>query len=250
VNSIEAPKIWIRKCPDCKSDIICKDKWYRDDAERKGRLCKRCRIRGERNPNFGIEVSEDRKEKQRESLRKHPPAFWYWYGKHLGEDHKRKISQSNSGKRRSWWHIDRIRNANRGNSHRRGIPHDAVPHDAESKRKMRIAKALYIMRHAGKKICPAFNEVACEYFNWLNKWNGWLGRYATNGGEYFVGKLGYWVDYYEPNENVVIEWDEYKRHYKDGRLREKDIIRMTQIKEMLKCRFYRINARTGEIKEY
>ena len=242
---IGGQKMWKRKCPECKKDIIGNDKWYCEDAHRKRRLCKNCRIKGERNPNYKIPVSEERKEKQRQALSLRPTSEWYWYGKHLSDSHKQNISISNSGKKRSPQHIDYMRHIARGNSHRRGIPHDA-----ESKRKMRIARALYAMRNAGTKICPAFNETACEYFDWLNKWNGWSGRYATNGGEHFLKDLGYWVDYYEPKENVVIEWDEYKHHYKDEKLRDKDVIRMKQIKEALKCRFYRVNEKTRELVEY
>lgn len=46
-------KVWIRKCPECQADIVCNDKWYYEDANRRGRLCKRCRITGKRNPNNG-----------------------------------------------------------------------------------------------------------------------------------------------------------------------------------------------------
>lgn len=47
-----------------------------------------------------------------------------------------------------------------------------------------------------------------------------------------------------------MEWDE-KRHYNpDGSLKEKDIVRMNRIKDFLKCRFFRYNEKTNELKEW
>ena len=57
-----------------------------------------------------------------------------------------------------------------------------------------------------------------EFFDELNKENGWSGRHAKNGGEVSVG--GFWLDYYEPNLNLVIEWDE--RHHKYPKKKKQD----------------------------
>lgn len=237
-------KTWIRKCPECNNDISTNDKWYCEDANRRQRLCKTCRISGNRNPNYGISVSSERKEKQRNTLAKRLPNDWYWYGKKLSEEHCENIAKTKRGRKLSLKHIEIIRNVNAGNTYAKGIKHTD-----ETRCKLRIARANYAMRNAGTRICPAFNEIACDYFEWVNKWNGWNGRYATNGGEYFVKELGYFVDYYEPVENIVIEWDE-PRHYKGDVLIEKDVYRMKQIKDHLKCRFFRINSKTNIITEY
>ena len=234
---------WIRKCPECKSDIISNDKWYCKDADKKKRLCKYCRIKGNRNPNYGKKVSDDIKIKCRNTYKdnNHIP---YWVGKYLTDDHKQKIAISKKGTYPSKYQLERVKQVNAGNTYRKG-----KLHNDNSKRKMRIAKAYYIMRNVGHKICPAFSEIACEYFDWLNKWNGWNGKYATNGGEYFIKELGYWVDYYEPKENIIIEWDEY-HHYSHGNLLLKDIKRMEEIKQHLTCRFFRYNQKTNELKEW
>jgi len=52
--------------------------------------------------------------------------------------------------------------------------------------------------------------------------------------------LGYFVDYYEPNLNIVIEWDENSHYNIDGNLREKDKRREEEIKSYLKCKLLRI----------
>lgn len=87
---------------------------------------------------------------------------------------------------------------------------------------------------------PKFNPIACEYFDWLNKWNGWNGVHAKHGGEKKV--LKYFVDYYEPSLNIVIEWDE--PYHRTTAQHAKDIIRQSQIKDVLGCTFYRYDVLT------
>lgn len=49
----------------------------------------------------------------------------------------------------------------------------------------------------------------------------------------------YFVDYYIPELNVVIEYDE-KHHYPKGELRQKDVKRQKEIERRLRCKFVRI----------
>ncbi len=93
----------------------------------------------------------------------------------------------------------------------------------------------------------SYNNLACKYFDWLNMYNGWGGKHALNGGEKEV--LGYFVDYYEPELNIVIEWDE-PGHYFDSKLKDRDIFRMNEIIDYLKCDFYRINQTNMNIERY
>jgi len=87
-----------------------------------------------------------------------------------------------------------------------------------------------------------FNDLACEYFDWLNTMNEWNGQHALAGGEKQV--CGYFVDFYEPTHNIVIEWDE-PYHYKKKKF-NKDRIREQEIIKELNCDFYRINQETFE----
>ncbi len=96
---------------------------------------------------------------------------------------------------------------------------------------------------------PNYNLDACKYFSKIEKENGWNGVYATKGGEYQIKKLGYFVDFYEPKLNIVVEYDEYG-HFRNGKLRNKDIKRMNEIKTNLQCRFLRYNVLNNELKEY
>lgn len=81
----------------------------------------------------------------------------------------------------------------------------------------------------------SYNKEACKIFDEINNQLGWTGRHALNGGEQKV--LKYWVDYYEPNLNLIIEYDE--RHHRFQK--EKDLHRQDEIIQYLGCKFYRIH---------
>ena len=49
-----------------------------------------------------------------------------------------------------------------------------------------------------------------------------------------------YVDGYDKEKNIVIEYDE-KHHFKNKKLREKDIKRQNEIEDYLKCKFIRIS---------
>jgi hypothetical protein len=89
-----------------------------------------------------------------------------------------------------------------------------------------------------------YNKTACKFFDSLNEFMAWKGVHAENRGEFCVG--GFWVDYYEPNENLVIEWDE--KHHKLPSRKKKDEYRQRYIIDKLGCEFYRIDEETLEFK--
>lgn len=90
----------------------------------------------------------------------------------------------------------------------------------------------------GENRCPRYNLVACTIFDEINRELVWSGLYGTNGKEYYIKSLGYWVDYYEPNLNIVIEYDE--THHKSVFHTTKDAKRQEDIMNELNCKFYRI----------
>jgi hypothetical protein len=57
-----------------------------------------------------------------------------------------------------------------------------------------------------------------------------------NGGEFYIKELGYWLDRYDVNLNLVLEYDEKGHKYK----KEKYMIRENEVKMFLKCNFFRI----------
>ena len=68
-------------------------------------------------------------------------------------------------------------------------------------------------------------------------------QHAENGGEYHIKELGYWVDGYDTENNIIYEYDE-KRHFNhDGTLCDKDIQRQKEIEEHHpECEFIRIKV--------
>jgi len=60
---------------------------------------------------------------------------------------------------------------------------------------------------------------------------------------------GYFVDGYDSDKNVVFEYDE-SAHYFGGKLRQSDVDRMREIKNVLGCKFIRYNEKTETLTEY
>jgi very-short-patch-repair endonuclease len=112
----------------------------------------------------------------------------------------------------------------------------------ETKEKHRINKVERMIKE-GILIWPSFNKNACKIFEQLEKDLGFDGFYATKGKEKRIGR--FWVDYYEPNKNIVIEYDEPYHFNKDDKLKDRDIKRQLWITNRLNCKFYRIRENTN-----
>ena len=110
--------------------------------------------------------------------------------------------------------------------------------DEETRKKLRL-NFIKKLNEIGKNFHPPYNKKGCMYFNQLIEEKGINIQHAENGGEFFIKELGYWVDGYDAENNVVYEWDE-KEHYTGKGLREKDKKRQKEIEEFLKCEFIRI----------
>lgn len=110
-------------------------------------------------------------------------------------------------------------------------------HTKETKRKQRISTLNYIHDTKGQ-VSPRYNKSSISI---LKSKAIELGitdlQHAENGGEFQV--LGYFVDGYSKEKNIVIEYDE-PHHFKNGKLRDKDIQRQKEIEEFLGCKFVRI----------
>lgn len=128
-----------------------------------------------------------------------------------------------------------------------------LPMSIETKKKLSVAKKgkirkqsqeeiknrrIYFLKRIqdrlkdGQQLVPNWNQKACEYFKQFDEENNTQGQYATNGGEYHIKELGYWIDYINHDLKLIIEWDERKHFDVYGNLKEKDIIRQNEIQEM------------------
>jgi hypothetical protein len=106
-------------------------------------------------------------------------------------------------------------------------------------RKKRIEE-IRLNNFNGNQVFPNFNPVACDILNKISEKTGNLIKHAMNGGEFYIKELGYWVDGYDKENNIVYEIDEKKHFDKDGNLKEKDIKRQKEIMRYLNCEFKRI----------
>lgn len=125
------------------------------------------------------------------------------------------------------------------------------PYSEETLKKMGVGsrkKFIRQMEEAGKIITPFYNNDACDFFTILNKRFKLKGVHAKNKGEHCIKELGYFVDFYEPTLNIVIEWNE-KRHYFQGRLTPKHLNRQSMIKKKLKCSFINIKESTFDLEK-
>jgi len=95
----------------------------------------------------------------------------------------------------------------------------------------RISKAKF----NGNQMIPGYNTSSIPIIEAKAKELGITDlQHAENGGEYMV--LGYFVDGYSKEKNIVIEYDE-KHH---NRQIDKDLKRQNEIENYLKCKFIRI----------
>jgi len=103
----------------------------------------------------------------------------------------------------------------------------------ESKRKMRLAHLRFLKEciFEGGQIRPSYNSNACKFFAKFDQKNNTNGMYATNGGEYHIKELGYFPDYFNSKLKLIMEYDE-RRHYRNGKLRKRDIKRQEEIQNL------------------
>lgn len=206
----------------------------------KGRLC------GEKNPMFGVDVYtmlsdkygeeyvDKIKEKISEKCSGEKNGF---YGKHHTEETKKMISESlkQSEKMKSMF-----KNPEWQKRHREGMLNSEKLKESRQSPEYRLKKRLqWYNMHGDRKNGPSFNRRGCEVFDIIMERENVNIQHALNGGEFFIKELGYWVDGYDAENNVVYEYDE-KFHFRYGELKEEDVRRQKEIEELLKCKFIRI----------
>ena len=116
----------------------------------------------------------------------------------------------------------------------------------ECKKKHRINYLKRLEENGG--VQPFYNINACEVIDEYGKQNGYNFQHGLNGGE--VSFIGYFVDGYDKEKNVVFEYDEPPHYNSLNELKDKDIKRMANIKKHLNCKFIRYNEKLNEIREY
>lgn len=113
---------------------------------------------------------------------------------------------------------------------------------SENRKKARLNMIKFIENNVnhGGQVTPFYNSMGCKLINEYGKENGYNFQHAENGGEFRIEELGYWVDGYDKENNVVIEIDESNHYDFDGKLKTKDVERQKEIEDFLKCKFIRL----------
>lgn len=234
--------MWTRNCPDCGSQLFHKSEKSKYEAIRRRCLCRNCSERAKRRST----------EWKRECSDCHTILTYRDERARNRAEHKQKKCMSCCQKGNIPWIVGR-------------------KHTEETRAKIRAKRATQVFTEETRlKLCkaragkpggmlgkkhkpesiekmmkwrvhnhglqPHYNPVACRVFDEINKELGWNGQHAERMGEYMVGP--YWVDYYDSNLNVVIEYDE--KHHKKPYLQDRQAKREVYIKERLNCKFYRI----------
>jgi hypothetical protein len=189
---------WERPCPECKTTIRYTNQSNLCRGSRLKTVCMTCRTVKINTPERNTKISK--------SLT----------GRKLSETHKKSLCNG---------HLKRTKYV-------KGML-GKKQSDSAKKKISRKAK-LQLSRSKGDGWRPFYNRTACAIFERINLHYGWNGRHAESGGEFKVGR--YWVDYFEPNLNLVIEYDE-DHHKLQSR---KDGIRKRFIVKKLGCTFIRI----------
>ncbi len=118
---------------------------------------------------------------------------------------------------------------------------DNISSTPENKKKKRINMIKNIEKRKlnGHQLVPNYNPDGCRIINKYGLENNYNFQHAENGGEFYIKELGYWVDGYDKEKNIIIEIDE-PYHFSNGNLKEKDIKRQNEIVDLLNCKFIRI----------
>jgi len=230
-------KKWIKSCPNCgneqsyttkgnlaksiKNNIVCMDCRNKHLSEiTKGRYA------GEKNYFYGVrKCGKDNQfygKKHTDETKKAHSTFMT--GKYVGKDN------AFFGKK----HSDETKKILSDTLKGRFLTD-------KQRTKIRVGIQRYREENGLVGFVPNFNPDSIHILEQIAKELGITDlQHAENGGEFHIKELGYWVDGYSKEKNIVIEYDE-KRHFtSEGKLKERDVIRQTEIENYLGCTFIRI----------
>lgn len=221
--------VWKKNCPKCGGEQVYTRKSFLNRSIRLNKQCRKCMFDSQEYKNKHIvnskvmwinkrvEITKKRntleaKKKWRKSA---IPSF-------NSKEYKEK--QSVLQKKLLELHPERVDENSKRISN---IWNDktSVYYTEEFREKLRIARIKQI-ENLGV-VTSNYNPNACKFFDKLNKENGWNLQHALNGGEIKVS--GYFLDAYDKERHIVVEYDEPHHYNFFGNLNKKDEVRQQRI---------------------
>lgn len=262
-----------RECPHCKKLLFYSKGWLMRKAARENAVCKKCsHILYPRTPSEELKrrlsiaakkkfaaYTQEQWQKMRDDGHKYGllqlpltaeekiaccGSGNHFYGHTHTPEVRRKIGDRTRGTKLSVTHRMKISAGLKRSGANLGDKN--VAKRPEERLRKRLAMIEKLKQEHGQ-MYPFYNKRACEYFDMLNVERGWTIQHGENGGEYYVKELGYWMDGYDKERNIVIEYDEPRHYTVNGQLKEKDVRRMHEIIDHLKCSFYRYDEKNSRL---
>ena len=256
---------YVRYCPDCDKEISYASKYSLKYANEAGSSCLSCSTTGKNNPFYGKAHSEETKRMMGENQRDYSGENNPFYGRVHSDESKKKMRETTLedferdghprvGTKHSEESIQRMRGPrpsvsgennpmfgkdrpdlsdknmkNLGKSYEEIYGIDRA---TDIRRNLRLSHLARLEKRSGPAL-PNYNPAACLIIEEYGKKHGYNFQHAENGGEFHIKELGYWVDGYDEDNNVVIEY--YEKWHK--RKSARDALRRREIIEYLGCKF-------------
>lgn len=257
----------IRRCPICQKIMIYNSKRGYFSCKKKGSVCRICHANRRMENGYkmpyrgGCKMPEDSKIEIGNSTKKrHAEIGHPMLGRKQTEKCIRLAKERCSGSGNPMFgkhHTEKTCKQISETRKLKRIPGPKMTEDGLRRLRQKRIDEISRDKFNGNQVMPSYNKKSCIFFDKLEKELGWNGSYATKNGEHQIKELGYFVDYYEPNKNIVIEWDERNHYNVDGTLKNEDFVRQNQIENLIKCKFFRIDQRKfdeikvlNELKQY
>ena len=246
---------YTKKCPICNNIQIYTSPDALRRAIKHNSLCKSCDIIrknnkvGIKNHFYGKHHTDETKQKISEKRKLQ--TFSEEARRKIGLAHKNNkynLGRKCKNSTRLLFSLKRKgkNNANYGGKYsKKGIYHAfyGKHHTDDTKQKMREVVVERIKSYGIHT--RNFNPRACKFIDKLNEEKGWSLQHALNGGEYSF--LGYFVDGYDKEKNIVFEYDE--KFHRNENQKNKDLIKEDRIINFLKpTAFYRYDEMNEELK--
>jgi hypothetical protein len=223
--------MYIRNCPNCGAELKTNNKYYYQKAVNENKKCLSCSLSGrsfsdEHKAKLSKNHADVSGDKNPFKNKKHTAAS---INKMLDTRSKHptwKVNASNAMKRIRADHWGTVN------------PMD----NPESVHKIRIKRIEEIKnKSVNGQLIPNYNPSSIPIIEAKARELGITDlQHAENGGEFYIKELGYWVDGYSKEKNIVIEYDEPHHFDENGNLKSRDVIRQKEIEEYLQCVFIRI----------